>query len=157
MIPFGQAVQIVTLSLALFYVTKWIIQDFLGIKIGNAGAELISKMLRETPLWAFFLCVFIGPILEEVAFRWLPILLFGKSMIVGVIISLIFALIHGLHDKKGNFILPLPQFILGLVFWNVATTHGLSSAILVHGLFNAVALTMALLTLKPESYYAARA
>ena len=32
MIPFGQAIQIVTLSLAAFYVTKWIIQDFLGIK-----------------------------------------------------------------------------------------------------------------------------
>jgi membrane protease YdiL (CAAX protease family) len=127
MIPFGDAVKIVILSLAIFHITKWIVQDFLGIKIGNAGADRIRKMMRETPLWAFIVCVVLAPILEELACRWFP-MLFGKSMTIGVISSLIFALIHGLHDSKGNLIIPLPQFILGLVFWKVATVYDISSA-----------------------------
>ena len=143
-----------TIDLALSF-TAIKICYIIGVKGGNASSRTIMARLMNDPGEAFWSCCIVAPIVEELMFRWFPCFLIwlfyshtthlGIHWGWGFWTSLIFALVHGIENDNGEFVLPLPQFFAGLLFWYLARTHGIMSAICVHSLSNAVGLFFAML------------
>lgn len=85
--------------------------------------------------------VFIGPVLEELMFRGLPILIArfaerrlspsagrGVALLIAAMATLLFAWVH--HPVVGA--MPLPQLVFGALAWTVAWRWGLRYSVLLH-------------------------
>lgn len=89
------------------------------------------------------------PIYEELTSRLLPGVLFGKSLGVGALTSLVFAYEHGQLSKSyenqtasiklrvNPF--PLNHFIMGAFFWKVFKERGFLNAVVAHSTNNIIA------------------
>ena len=95
---------------------------------------------RIEPFWTIILV----PIWQEIIFRYLPYkfwyLQTGNFLLVGIITSIIFALIHWYFGKW----FVLIAFFAGLIYWTVMVKFGLPVAILVHALVNTIDLAFGL-------------
>lgn len=129
---------ILLISLGKFSVSVLIVILFkkLGIKVGNASD---SRIMRADKSEIVFTGIILAPIIEELIFRGLPMLL-SRSIAMAIITSFIFALLHGIEDEKGNIKLPIPQFFGGLISWGIAGIYGLPVAMLIHALHNGLAI-----------------
>jgi membrane protease YdiL (CAAX protease family) len=138
----------VCVSIASLLICRYV----LGIKGGNAASKSIAREIRNDPIKFFFTGVIVFPLVEEIIFRGIPeffLWMFsptGNHWIFGIIVSAVFAAVHGFEDEKGNPILPLPQFAGGLVLWYVMRQYGLCYAFAVHALTNSLALVMAVVS-----------
>ncbi len=111
----------------------------------NQNALLTLLFSRPGPAMVAAICIMavvLAPLFEEMMFRvilqgWLMTRL--KSNAAIPITAVIFAAIHGITD--GIALLPL-AFVLGFVFHR---RHSYVSVIVIHGLFNATMLTLAML------------
>jgi len=136
-----------TFTLMLTFVTTTVLSARLmviffrwfGMNVGNSGGKSIADSLRtlDGVIAMLFMCGVVAPILEEYLCRALP-MKFSTGTTMMLVSSFIFALLHGIKNDKGEIVLPIPQFFLGLVFWHVALTYGLNQAIILHSLHNVV-------------------
>lgn len=122
----------------------------LGIESGGSAAEgqLYQESIEKNPAGTYARDNVIIPILEELAFRFIPsALIDGKERgqirwDVGLTSSAIFALIHTVaHPEDDKFTvsltrLPLEQFILGSFCWYLQRKGGTLHAIGAHLLYN---------------------
>ncbi|WP_261664342.1 CPBP family intramembrane glutamic endopeptidase [Deinococcus sp. Marseille-Q6407] len=111
---------------------------------------------------AALLLTVLAPVVEELLFRGIPLLLrlgldrvlparFHRavSAVLGVASAVVFAQSHNLMPGT----LPLPQLWLGLLTWRAASTRGLRYSMLLHGMNNGVVVIIFLLlflTLGPD-------
>ena len=124
----------------------------------NDSSEPVKNPPTQSPLLDFLasspwlallgIAVFF-PLGEELIFRGLPMLLLWLSArklppleranlpqawVLGVIAAILFSLAHGIGSS--GFHLPLPQLVLGVWLWWIATRRGLGYSILAHGTYN---------------------
>ncbi|ADY26683.1 Abortive infection protein [Deinococcus proteolyticus MRP] len=103
---------------------------------------------------AALLLTVVVPVTEELIFRGIPLLLRlgllrvvppgwarGLSLGIGLVSAVVFASVHNLMPGT----LPLPQLWLGLLTWHAASTRGLRYSMLLHGLNNAVVVSLFIL------------
>ena len=102
--------------------------------------EIISKI---EPIWTIILV----PIWQEIIFRYLPYKLWhlkgGNFLLIGIVSSIIFALIHWYF---GIWFVIL-AFLFGFIYWIVMVKFGLLAAILIHAAVNIIVLTFDLKSL----------
>lgn len=124
-----------------------------GIPFGNP-AETPTQIQDwlANPLPALLQVSVQAPLLEETFYRTGPITLLnamlpeqeGKPLwAIGIPISAVFALMHIVNTKTGISLadmIPLQQFLSGLVFWNASRKRGIQHGYLAHSLNNALAL-----------------
>lgn len=148
----------------------------LAMSENNAGGidSVFQDALDSTNLYlalagAALLLAVLVPVLEELIFRGIPLLLRlglwrvlparyhrAVTLAVGLGAAVIFARSHNLLPGT----LPLPQLWLGLLTWHAASTRGLRYSMLLHGLNNAVVVALVgamLLSLGPEALQGAPA
>jgi len=98
--------------------------------------SLLDVTSKIEPLWT----VVLVPIWQEIIFRYLPYkfwyLSTGNFLLVGIVTSIIFALIHWYFGKW----FVLIAFLAGLVYWIVMVKYGLIAAILIHAAVNIIDL-----------------
>ena len=123
----------------------------------------VENLIAASPARLFFAAVIVAPLLEELIFRGIPMLLMRLStkaetrarfvfwIVFGIASAVLFSSMHGLkqvgvppHLRTVFQTLPLPQLVLGLWLWRVATQRGLQYSMLLHGTFNLVTFTLAL-------------
>lgn len=109
----------------------------LGINVGNANSDIIAKSIKDSKFTSFILGCIFAPIVEEILFRGIPTE-FTSNLFVGFIISIIFAVAHGLKDEDNKVIWPIPQFLMGLTYWILTVNYGLEYAVLCHMTFNGI-------------------
>lgn len=93
--------------------------------------NLRSYTVNFEPWWT----IIGAPISQEIIFRFIPYQIYlkiGNYWVVGIISSIIYALIHFYFGWQ----IVLGTFVLGLVLWFVMVNYGLVPAILVHVLVN---------------------
>ena len=111
----------------------------LGFRLGTDG-QRVTEMLHSHPLAAFLMGAFVAPLLEEFFFRVLPRAI-GKVVYpaastmwpLAVVVTTVFALAH-INPEHPTF--PLPQFLVGLVFWAMQIRFGLRGSVAMHACFN---------------------
>ncbi len=132
----------------------------------EAQTQGVDQMLRGNLLGFFALAVVIFPVMEEAIFRGLPSLLMRLTtkpetrarlvlwLLFGLASSLLFASLHGLkqigaptHESFVFQTLPVPQLLMGLWAWRVATLRGLRYSMLLHATFNFSSLILAFVAL----------
>lgn len=139
----------------------------LGALIGLLGLPLVPSQenveglegLRALgPLVLLAFGVLILPPLEELVFRGVPLgllrLLGGGRVLfwlLGLLGAALFALAHALTLEPGGSALavsgfPLPQFVLGLWSWRVATSRGLGYSVVLHMAYNLVPILLLLVS-----------
>lgn len=109
--------------------------------------------------WVFdiLMIVVVAPLTEEPLLRGIPLWLYHRwehrlwthyrspspstYWALGLPSSYIFAILHG----SGFAEFPVPQFILGLSAWRVGVRRGLRHSILLHAVFNALVLVIAVM------------
>ena len=83
-----------------------------------------------------------APLIQEVVFRFIPYQLFylptGKYWLVGIVTSIVYALIHWYFGIP----VVIGAFILGLLLWWVMVKFGLLPAVFLHFLVNLVILAI---------------
>ena len=98
--------------------------------------SLLGITSKIEPFWTIILV----PIWQEIIFRYLPYKFWylhtGNFLLVGLISSIIFALIHW-HFGKWFVLL---AFLFGFVYWAVIVKYGLIAAILTHAFINIIDL-----------------
>lgn len=116
--------------------------------INNEFEQALRGDQLPLALGGFFLLIaVVVPVVEELIFRGIPLLLrlglgrvlpaawLGRvSLVLGILSAVVFAGAHNLVPGT----LPLPQLWLGLLAWHAASTRGLRYSMLLHGLNNAV-------------------
>lgn len=119
--------------------------DFLGPS-EDFKAQSSSEWLEPTGL---LFTVLIGPFIEELLFRGLPLVIFSSLRspfsywLLGLTSAVLFSMAHG--GSAQNF--PLTHFIAGLVYWKVAVERGLSHAVLLHALNNSMVSLISLVAM----------
>ena len=105
--------------------------------------------LASSPWLALLGIAVLFPLGEELVFRGVPMFVLWLSArkipsleranlpfawVIGIAAAVVFSLAHGIGSA--GFHLPLPQFILGVWLWWIATRRGLGFSILAHGTYN---------------------
>lgn len=93
----------------------------------------MEKTVKQSLFGAFIR----APIVEEIAFRFIPFLIYqttGNFILVGVASSFLYALIHWKFGKS----FMIYTFIFGLFAWYVIVNYGLIPAIITHSLLNII-------------------
>ena len=113
--------------------------------VGNASidtADLRRQILFE-PALLVARANFASPVIEELAWRFFPAVVFGTDWTVGLVQAGLFA---GLHNVRGGGFdltkIPAGQFATGLFYWYLAREKGIDHAILAHGANNWAKLVM---------------
>lgn len=127
-------------------------EKLVNIKPGNSGVAEISELFKKDPLLSAFLVTILAPISEEAVFRGIPqvvLRLFSTSNSywrgVNLLSSGLFAIGHNFGGGKegersfSTEYIPIPQFIMGLTFFNITRSEGLIFAIGAHSFMNAMA------------------
>lgn len=126
-------------------------------------AQGVASRLTASPAKLLVAAVLLAPLLEELFFRGIPMLLMRLTtkaetrvrlivwIVFGLASAVIFSSMHGLkqigtppHMRTVFQTLPLPQLVLGLWLWRVATQRGLQYSMLLHATFNLITFTLAL-------------
>lgn len=126
----------------------------------------VNQMLRGNLIVFFALAVIVFPVMEEAIFRGLPNLVMRLStrpetrlrfvlwLLFGLASSLLFAALHGMrqigvppHARFAFQTLPVPQLLMGLWAWRVATLRGLRYSMLLHATFNFSSLILSFVAL----------
>jgi membrane protease YdiL (CAAX protease family) len=127
-------------------------------KLTGDSSEPIKNSSDQSPLLDFLasspwlallgIAVFF-PLGEELIFRGVPMLVLWLSArklpsleranlpfawVLGIVAAVVFSLAHGIGSV--GFHLPLPQLVLGVWLWWIATRRGLGFSILAHGTYN---------------------
>lgn len=153
---------------------EWILMGLcfaLGVGVGNAGADEVGGLLEQGVLFYFLVGAVLAPAFEEALFRGLPSLVSdwakgrkdGLRWPLGFASAATFALVHNLTSKPGAHsielsadlhfdygTLPAPQFVFGLLLWDLVRRHGLWASALSHMLHNFLYLSLALLQARPS-------
>jgi len=83
-----------------------------------------------------------GPALEESIYRLVPSSIanafdaHGNAWGLGTATSTAFALAHGIKNKDGDMVLPVPQLGLGMFAWWLQRNRGYTHALLAHSIVN---------------------
>ena len=140
-----------------------------GLSAGNAGAEEIEALLRGNAAYSLLVACLVGPVLEESLFRGLPSWISnlalrrkqGSRWVLGLSMAAAFALLHNLKSKAGEHsvelifgfhldtsVVPVTQFVFGLLLWDLVRRHGWWACTLSHMLHNLILVGPALLFLE---------
>jgi Type II CAAX prenyl endopeptidase Rce1-like len=119
-------------------------------KSTDASSESpLLDVLASSPWLALLGIAVFFPLGEELIFRGLPMLVLWLSArkissleranlpfawLLGIAAATVFSLAHGIGSS--GFHLPLPQLVLGVWLWWIATRRGLGFSILAHGTYN---------------------
>lgn len=143
----------------------------LGVSLGNAGADKIEALMRESVARTLLIAVLLAPVIEEFFFRFLPSRLsdlglrrkLGSRWALGLPMSFAFALVHNLRSEAGEgsvallgglhldtSVLPVAQFLFGLLLWDLMRRHGWWACMLSHMLHNFVLVGFGLLYLQSQ-------
>ncbi len=93
----------------------------------------MEKTIKEN----LFGAVVKSPVLEEIAFRFIPFLIYervGQFALIGLISSLVYAVTH---QKHGNYFIAY-TFFFGILAWVIMVNYGVIFAILAHSLLNII-------------------
>jgi Type II CAAX prenyl endopeptidase Rce1-like len=109
----------------------------------------LLDFLAQSPWLALLGIAVLFPLGEELIFRGVPMLVLWLSArklpsleranspfawVLGIVAAVVFSLAHGIGST--GFHLPLPQLVLGVWLWWIATRRGLGFSILAHGTYN---------------------
>jgi Type II CAAX prenyl endopeptidase Rce1-like len=118
------------------------------IKNPQAQSPLLD-LLASSPWLALLGIAVFFPLGEELVFRGVPMFVLWLSArklpsleranlphawVIGIAAATVFSLAHGIGSS--GFHLPLPQLVLGIWLWWIATRRGLGFSILAHGTYN---------------------
>ena len=156
----GEAFALLWLSLFAMVLLKLLNARF--FMPSQDQAQDITLALGQ-PIKFFLLAVLVAPVVEELIFRGIPGLLMRFAtkpqtrarhiawMVFGLASSLLFASMHGMqrigtppHQIITFQTLPLPQFLVGLWAWRVATQRGLQYSMLLHATYNLIPFMLSL-------------
>lgn len=130
------------------------VMNRLEIENGNKSLtdEDLVKYLKDKPLEGLLKITVLGPVFEEMIYRFFPDAFIGAnnkslSWDVGIPTSLIFALAHNHYvDEVGDLkfakSIPLTEFMGGLFYWYLMRKKGFDHAVLAHTINNAVAFSI---------------
>lgn len=117
--------------------------------------EPILKALEENKSKTIINATLITPLFEELGFRlWFNAFLPNDNKNyweLGIPVSIFFAYLHNFKDTQYDDIefdsqyIPIPQFIMGCLFWYLIRQRGINHSILSHVQNNVVALTILML------------
>lgn len=122
------------------------------------GQSGLLGLLSSSPWVALLAIAVLFPLAEELVFRGVPMFVLWlsarsrapleranlrRAWVLGVTAAILFSLAHGLGST--GFHLPLPQLLLGVWLWWIATRRGLGYSILAHGTYNFLPGVLALL------------
>lgn len=121
-------------------VSPWLVERFGGVAKGQEVLLGIGALEGGTLVYAMFLAVLVMPLLEELLFRAFlqPLLIQNFRETGGVVLtSALFAFIHT------GWVTFLPIFCLSLLLGALyLRTRSLTAVVLVHGLHNAIVLSL---------------
>lgn len=116
----------------------------------------LSKRVEDYPnarndiVWSdnLLYSIVAAPILEETLLRALPACFISdpsnKAWKIGWSTSAAFAVMHNFHIiipdgvEFNRHYLPIPQFVGGLIYWNLERTYGVRATIMAHASWNAI-------------------
>jgi hypothetical protein len=136
----------------------FVIQDLfssMDLKTGNANEALIIQSLKENRFLQQLKSCVAAPVLEEIIFRLLPSKVIDYISSngglkdqngeirwdVGIPVSLLFSGLHNIKKDGSGFsadVIPLQQFIGGLVLWYLQRKYGVDTAITAHATHNSI-------------------
>lgn len=115
----------------------------------NENQETINTITRSIPAWMFLAAVIVGPVVEEIIFRWgiFRPLYRVSPVLAYVISSLLFAFAHVAHSVLSGNLYELANmifyFIIGCALaFAYKHTQNFSAALLLHMLNNAISMAM---------------
>lgn len=130
----------ITFGLWLVLIPAMMLLSALGIK----GGGIRHDFDKHSMFSLFLLMIVIAPLLEEIVFRIIPSAMLSKftddiCWTMGVITSILFALLHGMAVSGNKLHVPIGQFFVGMMLWYIVRVYGFEWAFLSHAMFNGFA------------------
>lgn len=128
------------MTIVFITVCSLVFTCFFLLFIFNSRLRDKQEVLSKHP----FHILVLAPVFEELVFRFLPAAIFGPSWEIGILMSILFGLVHSAKIFKSQFTIDfrdihwIPATLGGLWFWFVYVEYGLLMAIYAHFLNNLI-------------------
>lgn len=103
---------------------------FIGLLLSTTIIWSVTFHKLEFDFWEELYAVILGPVLEEIVFRFVPARIAGLGHLTGMYTSLIFGLAH--YTGAGSVIRVCRSVMLGVLFWYIQKKAGLVNSMLAH-------------------------